>query len=178
MLAALRLGDPCDEPQLLAAIYDELRRLARYYTRLERRDHTLNSTALVHEAYLKLVAGGHRSFEDRVHFFALASRAMRQILVDHARYRLAGKRGAGAQKVELDAQPLMSEERPGEVVALDEAIDRLAEFAPRQAEIVEMRFFGGMTEEEIAGRLGLSVRTVRRNWSMARSWLFGELKAS
>src|SRR4051794_22808385 len=102
MLAALRTGERRDDSELLATIYDELRRLARYYTRLERPDHTLNSTALVHEAYMKLVAGSSCAFEDRIHFFALASRAMRQILVDYARNRLAGKRGGGAQRVELD----------------------------------------------------------------------------
>lgn len=177
MLVALRRGETEAESQLLTAIYGELRLLARRFTRSERADHTLNPTALVHEAYLKLLAGNRGVFEDRVHFFAIAARVMRQILVDYARSRAAGKRGAGAARVPIEnlAVASMSGD-PEELLALDAAMTRLAAFAPRQAQIVEMRFFGGMSEEEVASRLDLASRTVRRDWNMAKSWLFGELK--
>jgi RNA polymerase sigma-70 factor, ECF subfamily len=177
LLSASRQGERGVEACLSAVIYDDLRKLARRYMRQERPNHTLNSTALVHEAYLKLVTGGS-SFEDRVHFFALASRVMRQILVDHARNHRAAKRGGGAIRLELaDLSLAAEEERPEDVLAVDEALNRLAEFAPRQAKIVEMRFFGGMTAEEVAGHFNLSLRTVHRDWLLAKSWLFGQLRA-
>jgi RNA polymerase sigma-70 factor (ECF subfamily) len=175
MLTALGRGNRSVETELLAGIYGELKRLARRYMRRERDNHTLSSTALVHEAYLKLV-GGDVAFHDRVHFFALAARAMRQILVDHGRNLRADKRGGGALRVELADLPIAAEDPGEDVIALDEALTRLAVFAPRQAQIVEMRFFGGMTREEIAEHLKLSVRTVHREWLLAKAWLYGELK--
>lgn len=179
MLVALRHGEEDAESRLLTAIYDELMVLARRFTWAERADHTLNSTALVHEAYLKLLGGNPGAFQDRVHFFAIASRAMRQILVDHARGRVAGKRGGRALRVTIEGLAIAGpNEDPEELIALDAAIARLSAFAPRQAQIVEMRFFGDMTEEEVASRLDLTSRTVRRDWNMAKSWLFGELKSA
>lgn len=178
MLAALRNGDRSAEAELLSAVYAQLRALARYHFRRERGDHTLNSTALVHEVYCKLVAPGNENFLNRSHFFALASRAMRRILVDHARGHLAAKRGGGAQRVVLSDVPLASSDRPEEILAIHTALDRLATFAPRQAQVVEMRFFGGMSEAEIAEYFDLHIRTIRRDWDIAKSWLYGELKVN
>lgn len=174
MLSAVRHGDAAAESQLYAAIYGELRKIARRYTRNERPDNTLNSTALVHEAYLKL-SSGKGSYQDRTHFFAIAARVMKQILIDHARARLAQKHGGGAQKLDLENVSLFSNDRPSELLDLHEALIRLHEFSPRQAQIVEMRFFGGMTETEMSDHFGVSVRTIRRDWTMAKAWLYGEL---
>ena len=157
-------------------VYDELRRLAHRQLGREAEGHSLNTTALVHEAYLRLGEGGGGMWNDREHFFALAATAMRRILVDHARRLHAVKRGEGARRVEIDdIASLAVEDRAAILVALDEALDRLALLEPRQAQVVECRWFAGLTEEETAGALGIGLRTAKRDWAMARSWLYQEL---
>lgn len=157
-------------------VYDELRRLAHRQLRREAEGHSLNTTALVHEAYLRLGEGSAGTWNDREHFFALAATAMRRILVDHARRLHAVKRGEGARRVDLDdVAALAVEERAAILVALDEALDRLAALEPRQAQVVECRWFAGLTEEETATALGIGLRTAKRDWAMARSWLYQEL---
>ena len=156
-------------------VYDELRRLAHRQLQGEAEGHSLNTTALVHEAYLRL---GERdgAWNDREHFFALAARAMRHILVDHARRLRAVKRGEGARRIDLeDLDGLPALERADILVALDEALDRLAALEPRQAHVVECRWFAGLTEEETAKTLGIGLRTAKRDWAMARAWLHQEL---
>jgi RNA polymerase sigma-70 factor (ECF subfamily) len=175
LLTKARHGDREAEAQLLPLVYDELLRLARGFMRRERQGHTLQTTALVHEAYLRL-ATQETDVANRAHFFALAARQMRRVLVDHARGRLANKRGAGLPPLNLNDQALILGQPHELVEALDEALDRLAELDKRQSQIVEMRFFGGLTEEEIASVLGLSTRTVKRDWLMAKSWLYTQLK--
>jgi RNA polymerase sigma factor (TIGR02999 family) len=162
--------------QLYALVYDELRSLASSYMRRERPDHTLQTTALVNEAYLKLV--GHRDSlpQNRLHFFAVAAKVMRQILIDHARTHGAEKRGGGAVKVPLDEAAVMSEERAAELLALDEALDRLAAVDARKSQVVELRFFGGLTIEETAELLGVSFNTAVRDWEMARAWLYRSIQ--
>jgi len=142
--------------------------------RRERPDHTLQPTALVHEAYLKLMDQRRVSWQNRSHFYRLAARLMRRVLVDHAREVNASKRAKG-QKVALDEALAYSKEKPSELLAIDEAISRLAETEPRLGQVVELRFFGGCSEEEIAGILGVSARTVKRDWKLARAWLYAEL---
>jgi len=156
-------------------VYTELKRLAASYLRRERPDHTLQATALVHEAYLRLAGQPDPNWNNRSHFFAMAARVMRRILTDHGRLHRASKRGAGRTKLNIDLVAIVGEEPSGEIEDLDEALTRLAAFAPRQAQVVEMRFFGGMTEDEIAEILKLSSRTIKRDWIIARAWLFGEL---
>lgn len=175
LLAAARQGDRVAESRLISVVYNDLRKIARRYTRKERVGHTLDTTALVHEAYLKLLPEA-RDFADRSHFFAVAARIMRNILVDHARTRLTGKRGGGGKVLHIENLQILSSGAQPDMLELDEALLRLRQFSPRQEQIVELRFFSGMTEEEIAGHLGLSPRTVRRDWNLARAWLFGELK--
>jgi RNA polymerase sigma-70 factor (ECF subfamily) len=142
--------------------------------RRERPDHTLQPTALVHEAYLKLIEQRRVSWESRAHFYCVAARLMRRVLMDHAREVKAAKRGGGL-KIPLEPSLVYSEERPGELVAVDEALARLAERDPRQGQVVELRFFGGCSEDEIARILGVSSRTVKRDWRIARAWLYAEL---
>jgi RNA polymerase sigma factor (TIGR02999 family) len=157
-------------------VYDELRRLAHLKLRREAPGHTLNTTALVHEAYLRLGAEGGAQWIDDAHFFALAATAMRRILVDHARRRGAEKRGGGARRVPIESvEGLGVEERAELLVALDDALERLAALDVRQARVVECRFFGGLTEDETARALGIGLRTVKRDWAKARSWLYGEM---
>jgi RNA polymerase sigma-70 factor, ECF subfamily len=158
--------------QLFALVYDELRVLASGYMRRERPDHTLQTTALVNEAYLKLVGHKDSLFENRVHFFAVAAKVMRQVLIDHARTRQYEKRGGNAVKIPLDEAMIMSDERAGDLLALDLALKSLAEIDPRKSNVVELRFFGGMTIEETAEFLGVSFNTVVRDWEMARAWLY------
>jgi RNA polymerase sigma factor (TIGR02999 family) len=159
-----------------ALVYDELRRVAHRHLAREGDGHTLSTTALVHEAYLRLRDQGSSAFNDRVHFFAMAARAMRRILVDHARRHQAAKRGAGARRVSLESvEGLNVEERAELLVALDEALVRLGEFDNRQAQVVELRFFGGLSEEETAQALGVGLRTAKRDWAKARSWLYQTL---
>lgn len=163
---------------LFPLVYNELRRLAHARLRSERSDHTLETTALVHEAYLKLVEQREVQWQNRAHFYAIASRAMRRILINHAESKRAGKRGGGALTISLDdAGMVFDDERADELLALDAALERLKEFNPRGADVVVHRVFGGLTHEDIAVSMGMSVVTVRRAWSAARVWLRRELTA-
>ena len=157
-------------------VYDELRRLARRHLRREHAGHTLSTTALVHEAYLRLVGHSVGGWTDHPHFLAIASTAMRRILVEHARRTNAGKRGGGQQLLPIEGfNALAAEERADLIVALDEALTRLAALDERQARVVECRFFAGLTEAETAEALGIGLRTAKRDWAKARSWLLMEL---
>ena len=160
---------------LLPFVYDELKRQARILMSGERRNHTLQPTALVHEAFLKLSDQTGIDWQNRHHFYGIASRLMRQILIDYARRHAAGKRGSNPIHFSLDDLQIPVEERAGSILALDECLQRLAELDQRQAEIVEMKFFGGMSSKEIADALEISERTVGREWHSARLWLFREL---
>ncbi|HLA62981.1 MAG TPA: sigma-70 family RNA polymerase sigma factor [Rhodothermales bacterium] len=169
-------GDAEARDRLLPLVYDELRRLAHRHLRGERHAETLNTTALVHEAYLKLVRRDRTTWRSRAYFFALASRAMRQILVDHARARGSVRRGSGAVPLPLDDALAVAEERGADFVALDEALTRLAAHDPQMAQVVEYRFFGGLTAEETAEVLGVTPATVRREWDLARAWLYQAMR--
>jgi RNA polymerase sigma factor (TIGR02999 family) len=158
--------------RLLPHVYDELRTLARSYLRRERPGHTVHTGTLVHEAFVKLIEGQQVSWEGRAHFFGIAARLMRQILVDHARARDAAKRGAGEAAEPIDsALSIAVQAMDVSVIALDRALDQLAAIDPTQARVVELRFFGGLTVEETAEVMGVSAGTVKREWSMARAWL-------
>lgn len=159
-------------------VYDELRALAANYLRRERPDHTLQPTALVHEAYLKLMQRATLDIRNRTHFFALASGAMRQILVDHARAHRALKRGGGWQRIAVDESLGVRDGRFEDVLELDEALTKLAERDARAARIVELRFFGGLTEPEVAQEMEMSERWVRKQWAFARAWLRREMSPS
>jgi len=161
--------------RLLPAVYEELRSLAARYLDRERPDHTLQATALVHEAYLNLVDQTRVEWKNRAHFFGVAATAMRRLLINHAVRRKTAKRGGDQRRAEWDDALAVFEERALDLVAMDEALSRLAELDPRQSKIVEMRFFGGLTNQEIAEVLQLSVRTVEREWRMARAWLRKEI---
>lgn len=175
-LEALRLGDRKAESRLAELVYDELHARAYQYMRRERADHTLQPTALVHEAFIKLLHGQKVEWQSRAHFLAVACTVMRRILVDHARRHRAGKRPDGKQQVELNEQH--GANRPGieEFLALDEALTRLSNMDARQGRMVELIYFGGLTEEETAEAIGVSVRTVKREWASARAWLQSELR--
>jgi RNA polymerase sigma factor (TIGR02999 family) len=175
LLAAARGGDEGAVNQLIPAVYEELRRLARHHMAGQRRGHTLQTRDLVNEAYLKLVNLQETGWKDRIHFFAVASRAMRSVLVDYARRRGYAKRGANPVRVSLSEIDQISEQKSAEVIAVDEALSRLAALDPRKSQIVELRYFGGLTVEETAELLGLSSRTIKREWRWARAWLFREL---
>ncbi len=175
LLAAVKRGDPDAESNLISLVYDEFRVLARNYMRRERPGHTLQPTALVHEAYIRLVRNHAPECADRAHFFAAASLIMRRILVDHARRRSAVKRRAGHQ-VELDDFMASASPRLDHLLMIDEALTRLAAWNKRQARLVELMYFGGLNEEEAAEVLGISVRTVKRDWSAARAWLQAQLR--
>ncbi len=169
-------GDSAALEELLPLVYQELRKLAGGYLRAERPGHTLQPTALIHEAYLRLVAQDAPHFEGRAHFYGVAARLMRQILVDHARERRAAKRGGGTLKISLDdAPPVFTPEDAGSLVALDEALTRLAAFDERKCRVVEMRSFAGMSVEETARALGVSEPTVKRDMRLAAAWLRKEL---
>lgn len=169
-------GDPRARNVLIERFYTDLRRIAAAQLRLERRNHTLQPTALVHEAYARFVRQSEVRLAGRSHFLASASQLMRQILVDHARARLAARRGGAAQhQVTLDETLLAQNSRPLDVLALDEALKRLATLDPRHVRVVEMHFFGGLKFQEIAEVLGVSERTTKRDWAMARAWLRNEL---
>ncbi len=168
-------GDREAEARLIPLVYGELRRLAAHYMRQERPDHTLQPTALVHEAYLRLVEQKGVNYQNRAHFFGVAAQLMRRILVDHARNRQAAKRGGVQQRVELEDALLATTRKSTDLLALDEALGRLAERDPRQGRIVELRFFGGMTVEETAEILAISPKTVKRDWNVARAWLHAEI---
>jgi RNA polymerase sigma factor (TIGR02999 family) len=169
---------PAAAEALFPELYDELRRIAHRHLGAERTGHTLSTTALVHEAYVKLADQTRARFQNRSHFLAVASQAMRRILVGYARKVKADKRGGRWHRLDLDSVDIPFEERAEELVALDAAIERLAELNPRLSRVVECRFFGGMTEEEVAAALGVADRTVRRDWIKAKGWLIRELKGA
>jgi RNA polymerase sigma factor (TIGR02999 family) len=179
LLAAASGGNAEALNALFPLVYEELRRLAHSRLRAERTDHTLNTTALVHEAYLKLVGQKHVQWQNRAHFYAVAARAMRRILINYAEARRASKRGGGAARIPLeDAELVLHDDRLDELLALDQALARLKGFSPRGVDIITYRFFGGLTHEEIAEVMSISEVTVRRTWSSAKSWLRRELRAA
>jgi RNA polymerase sigma factor (TIGR02999 family) len=178
LLQQIKQGNVAAESDLLPLIYNQLRAIARNQMGRERPDHTLQATVLVHEAFLQLVGNSQIDWHNRAHFFALASRLMRRILVDHARAARAQKRPGARQKVELESALVFVEAQYADVLALDEALRKLAEWDLRQSRVVEMHFFGGLSFEEIAEVLGISDRTAKRDWTMARAWLYQELSKS
>ena len=175
LLTALRSGSSEAKEELMRAIYPQLHRLARNQMQNERADHTLQPTALVNEAYLRLLGQESRDWKDRVHFMAVAATVMRQILVDYARKHRAGKRGGDLQRTDLDELRSGAEWAQEKLLALDQALSRLSVWDARQARMVELRFFGGLTEEETAEALAVSVRTVKRDWKLAKAWLYDEV---
>ena len=175
LLVRWKAGDPQALDRLIPLLYDELREIARHHMQRERPGHTLQSAALVHEAYLRLLDQDPFDSENRMHFLAVASRLMRQILVDYARSHGAAKRGADL-KVELDGALVAAPERSIDVIALDHALSQLTEIDEQQSRIVEMRFFGGLSVEEIADLLGISRSTVKREWNVAKAWLSRQIK--
>jgi RNA polymerase sigma-70 factor, ECF subfamily len=176
LLSELATGNQAAEEKLLPLVYNELKRLARSYMRKERQDHTLQTTALVHEAYLKLVKQQDVNWQGRSHFFGIAAQLMRRILIDHARSRLREKRGGHQEAVTLDQALVFSPERSEELLKLDEALERLSQLDVRQGRIVELRFFAGLTVDETAECLRISPKTVKRDWSVAKAWLHAELR--
>jgi RNA polymerase sigma-70 factor, ECF subfamily len=175
LLASWGQGNLEARAELMSVVYDELRRLAASYLRRERSDHTLQPTALVNEAYLRLVEQQNVSWQNRHHFFGAAAQLMRRILVDHARGHLAEKRGSGFAKVALTEAIAMSREQPAELLALDESLTRLAAQDPQQGRVVELRVFAGLSVEETAAILQISTATVKRDWAMAKAWLLREI---
>jgi len=169
-------GDQGAREALIPLVYDELRRLARRYLRRERPDHTLQSAALVNEAYLRLIRQEHPQWQNRAHFFGVAAQLMRHILVDHARNRAAAKRGAGAPRLTLDPDVALPQARDVDLVALDDALNQLAALDPQQSRLVELRFFGALSIEETSVVLGVSPATVKREWATARAWLQREMR--
>ena len=175
LLQQVASGDPRAADRLAEAVYAELRRIAGALMAHERRDHTLQPTVIAGEAYLNLVEQRDRNWQNRAHFFAVAAQAMRRLLVDYGRRRQTQKRGAGAERVDVDP-PAADTDRPfEELLAVNEVLDRLGVIDSRQARIVELRYFGGLTEEETAEVLKISTRTVKRDWTVARAWLYAEL---
>jgi len=174
-LRDLRKGDIDAESRLASLVYDELHRLAKIHMAKERQGHTLQATALVNEAYIQLIEQRQKTWQNRAHFFAVGALLMRRILVDYARAHVAQKRGGDKQKVTLEDVLLAQSVQWDEILAIDQALSRLAEWDPRQSRVVELRFFGGLREDEIAEVLGIGVRTVKRDWNMARAWLRGEV---
>ena len=175
LLVAWRNGDDGALERLVPLVHAELRRIARRHMAHERDGHTLQPTALVNEAYLRLVDARQVQWQDRAHFFAMSSRLMRRVLVDAARARAYQKRGAGATNVTLDEERMGTKARAADVIALDDALTVLASIDQRKCQVVEMRYFGGLSIEETAEALGVSVRTVKRDWTMAKLWLIREL---
>ena len=176
LLANWSQGDQAAFERLTPLIYEELRRLARHYMDGQSAGHTLQTTALVNEAYLHLADQRRPNFTDRSHFFAVAAKAMRQILLDHAKAALRQKRGAGASKLELDGAALVAPEEPEVILDLNDALERLATLDSRAAQGVELRYFGGLKQDEIAEVLKISTVTVRRDWVFAKAWLYAELR--
>ena len=168
-------GDRAALDKLMPLIHQELRRMAHRYMSRERPGHTLQTTALVNEAYLRLINRKDVHWQNRIHFFAIAAELMRTILVDHARSHAYAKRGGGTRKISLDEAVMVSQERAAEVVALDDVLKELTKIDPQQSRVVELRFFGGLTIEETAEVLGLSPATIKREWSTAKAWLYNEL---
>ena len=161
--------------QLFPLVYEELRRLAHRYMSRERPGHSLQTTAVVHEAYLRLIDQNHVQWQNRAHFFAIAAQMMRRILITHAQSHAYAKRGGGMLKVSLDEAAVLSQERAGELLALDEALQGLTTIDPRRSQVVELRFFGGLSNEEIAEVLKISPNTVTRDWNVAKAWLYREM---
>jgi RNA polymerase sigma factor (TIGR02999 family) len=178
LLSKWSQGDPSALEKLTPLVYDELRRLAHRYMSGERSNHTLQTTALVNEAYLKFARQTDPNWSSRAHFFAVAAQAMRQILINYALSYNAQKRGGGGAKVELDEAALVSAAQSREIVELHEALERLGQLDARKAEVVELKYFGGLKEDEIAEALGISAVTVRREWRFAKAWLHNELHAA
>jgi len=175
LLREWRSGEPGALEKLIPLIQPELQRLAHHYMSRERPGHTLQTTALLDDAYLHLADKDHPQWQNRAHFFAAAAQSMRRIMVDHARQRQALKRGGGAVRVTLDEAAAVTETRADELLALDEALEKLATFDHRKAQVVELRYFGGLTMEEIAEVLKIHVNTVTRDWTAARAWLLAAL---
>jgi RNA polymerase sigma factor (TIGR02999 family) len=178
LLLELSGGNRTVVDELVPFLYPELKRIAAGQLRQERPGHTLQVTALVHEAYLKLVDQRQVNWQNRAHFFGVAAQIMRRILMDYAKGRARGKRGGGGAMAPLDEALAVSTDRAAELVAIDEALDRLAKFDERQAKVVEMRFFGGLSVEETAEVLGVSEPTVKREWAMAKAWLHREISTA
>jgi RNA polymerase sigma factor (TIGR02999 family) len=177
LLEKWREGDAGALQELTPLVYDELRRLARQYMKGQSPEHTLQTTALVNEAYLRLAGQKKPSFTNRSHFLAVAATAMRQILVNHAKALQTGKRGAGAGKVQLDEAAVVSPAQTDAILDVNEALEKLAMLDSRKAQVVELKYFGGLKEDEIADVLKISGVTVRRDWTFARAWLYNELQA-
>ncbi len=177
LLSELKQGKREAQDRLIPLVYAELHRIAAQYMHREARNHSLQPTALVHEAYLRLMRMERLDWQSRSHFFAVSATLMRRILVDHARAHQAKKRGDGWHVVTLDSALLAAKGRAPEVLALDEALEKLSRFDARQSKIVELRFFAGMSDEETGLVLGISTRTVKRDWRVAKAWLYHELKA-
>jgi RNA polymerase sigma-70 factor (ECF subfamily) len=177
LLKAMNDGDLAAADRLLPLVYAELHRLATSYMRRERQDHTLQPTALINEAYMRL-ASEDLDWQNREHFIGIAAHVMRRVLIDYARAHRAKMRGGELKRVELEDGLAISEERTDEMLALDEALSRLAEVSSRQAQVVELRYFGGLSMEQIGAALGIAPRSVKRDWALARIWLFKELRTS
>lgn len=175
LLLAYREGDREAYDRLLPLVYDDLRRIARGHLRRQRSGHTLGTTGIVHEAYLKLVDPKSATYQDRNHFLAVAARAMRQVIISYARRHSAGKRGGGERALPLEERDIPVEGQADTILAVDQALARLEEVEPRLARVVECRFFAGLDEQETAEALGVSARTVQRDWMRARAWLKEEL---
>ena len=169
-------GDPTALQKLTPLIYDELRRIAHRYAQRERNGHTLQTTALINEAYLRLAGSEKHDWQNRSHFFAVTAQVMRHILIDHARRRRYVKHGGEAHQVPIEEASLMASERAAELIALDGALEDLATLDPRKARVVELRYFGGLSLEETAESIGVSLMTVRRDWRAAKAWLYRRLK--
>jgi len=178
LLAEWSNGNQTALDKLYPLVYDELHRMANRYMKRERKDHTLQTTALINEAYVRLVEQKDVHWENRAHFFAISAQIMRRILIDHARRQAYAKRGGGAQKVSLDETAIVASGPASSILLLDEALNRLTQMDPRRGQVVELRYFGGLNNEEIAGVLKISENTVTRDWNMARAWLYQELTGS
>lgn len=176
LLSDWQRGDQTALNKLTPLVYDELRRIAHRYVQRERNGHTLETTALVNEAYLRLAGQKKIEWQNRAHFFAVTAQVMRHILIDHARRRNYAKHGGDVRRVPLEEAQVMSHERASELVALDEALDELAKLDVRKSRVVELRYFGGLDLEETADVLEISVMTVRRDWRVAKAWLFRRIK--
>lgn len=176
LLAQSSRGDAGARDRLIRRVYEELRALATHYMGRERSDHTLQATAVVHEAFIRLFSGATVDYQGRVHFMGMASQAIRHVLIDHARQRLAAKRGGGTEPLALDDGQAPFELTPAGLIELDEALSRLHALSERQARVVELRFFGGLSIEETADLLGISPATVGADWRCARAWLREQLK--
>jgi RNA polymerase sigma-70 factor, ECF subfamily len=176
LLNRMRNGDSEAGDEAASLVYDELHRIAAREMRRENEGHTLQTTALVHEAYMRLAGSGSLEIQNRGHFFAVASQQMRRILVDYARSTNAQRRGGGATKVDLEQLQIAVAPRSEDVLSLDEALRDLERIDPRAAKVVELRYFGGYTDKEVVEALGISIATVRRDWEFARSWLFNQMQ--